>query len=291
MLVAHAKNAGAVIYQPWRALSVLEDGDQYRCRAQCQETNQEKELTAQVIIAASGSWERSSLPGQARFPSRARSALLGFKAHFQGGTLESDLMPLLAFPGGYGGMVECDDNRVSLSCCIRRDLLKEIQSREQGLAGELVLKHIRRHCLGVEETLSQAQTLGEWLAIGPIRPGIRLPGQGGIFLVGNAAGEAHPVIAEGISMAMQSAWLLTSNLLAWNRQSRESLEEVQQSYARQWRRAFAPRLRTSRLVALWAMRPWLVSLSLPLIRWFPSILNWGARLSGKARTVTTATQS
>ena len=59
-----------------------------------------------------------------------------------------------------------------------------------------------------------ARLQGGWLATGPIRPGIRLPAQCGVFLVGNAAGEAHPVVAEGISMAMQAAWLLARTFLA-----------------------------------------------------------------------------
>ncbi len=36
----------------------------------------------------------------------------------------------------------------------------------------------------------------------------------GVYPLGNLAGEAHPVIAEGISMAMQSAWLLVREMTA-----------------------------------------------------------------------------
>ena len=53
---------------------------------------------------------------------------------------------------------------------------------------------------------------GPWLASGPLRPGVRL-GAGsddGVFRVGNAAGEAHPIVGEGISMALQSAFVLAA---------------------------------------------------------------------------------
>ena len=53
---------------------------------------------------------------------------------------------------------------------------------------------------------------GSWRSAGPIRPGYEAHA-GGIFLAGNAAGEAHPVVAEGISMAMQSSSLLVRRLL------------------------------------------------------------------------------
>jgi flavin-dependent dehydrogenase len=36
----------------------------------------------------------------------------------------------------------------------------------------------------------------------------------GTFAVGNAAGEAHPLVAEGITMAIQSSWLLADALAA-----------------------------------------------------------------------------
>ena len=36
-------------------------------------------------------------------------------------------------------------------------------------------------------------------------------------MIGNAAAEAHPIIGEGISMAMQSAWLLCVRLIAAGR--------------------------------------------------------------------------
>src|SRR5439155_15437649 len=135
--------------------------------------NAERELQAPIVIAAHGSWEVGPLPTQ---PTRRRpkaADLFGFKAHFRGAGLPDDLMPLLAFPGGYGGMVTCDDGRVSLSCCVRRDRLTGI--REPGEeAGEAVLRHIRASCRGVDEALTGATRDGTWLAAGPIRPGIRV---------------------------------------------------------------------------------------------------------------------
>ena len=116
-------------------------------------------------------------------------------------------MPLLAFPGGYGGMVHTDDGRVSLSCCVRRDRLDRLQ-RSGGLsAGEAVQAHIEATTPVVRRVLDGAALDGRWLSAGPIRPGIRSCYASGIFRVGNAAGEARPAVAEGITMALQSAWL------------------------------------------------------------------------------------
>src|SRR5262249_41583220 len=99
--------------------------------------------------------------------------------------------------------------------------------------------------------------------------------------------EAHPVIAEGISMAMQSAWLLAHALVAWKRQrlGNDGLAKVTRYYAAAWRRHFGPRLRLSQLVARWAMRPALVRCTLPLLRSLPPALTWFAQLSGKAHAL------
>lgn len=123
--------------------------------------------------------------------------------------------------------------------------------------------------------------VGPWLSVGPIRPGMRLRWPPEIFAVGNAAGEAHPVVAEGISMAMQSAWLLARRLI----HSRGPRNVDQAAYAAEWRRAFRTRLRASQAVARWAMSPTAVAASLPWMRQFPRLLTWGALASGKVQPV------
>jgi 2-polyprenyl-6-methoxyphenol hydroxylase-like FAD-dependent oxidoreductase len=100
-----------------------------------------------------------------------------------------------------------------------------------------------------------------------------------VFRVGNAAGEAHPVVAEGISMALQGAWLLAECLTA------DGGRPVAAKYARAWRRAFGPRLAASTALAHWAMRPAAVAAAVPVLRRLPALLTWGARLSGKATRV------
>jgi flavin-dependent dehydrogenase len=132
--------------------------------------------------------------------------------------------------------------------------------------------------------LGDAVADGRWLAAGPIQPGIRARYSRGIFRIGNAAGEAHPVVAEGITMAMQSAWLLADQLSKRQptRWSLASRDEVGAEYANAWRANFAPRIHVAAAVAQWAMRPALVRACLPLVRRFPSLLTWGAKQSGKA---------
>ncbi len=287
LLLDEAIRAGVDVRQPWSVVELGEDGDGYRCRAEAVETGAVLEARARVAIAAHGSWEPGTLPTQPERRPPAPSDLFAFKAHFLDSGLPPGLMPLLVFPGGYGGMVHCDGGRVSLSCCVRRDRLAALRRGSEAGAGEAVLGHILESCAGVRRTLAGARRFEGWLATGPIRPGIRVRARGGLFLVGNSAGEAHPVVAEGISMALQAAGLLTRRLLDWRRggATGAGLRAAAADYATAWRRAFAPRLYASTFVAHWAMRPAAVTGALPLLRCFPRLLTWGARLSGKATRV------
>jgi 2-polyprenyl-6-methoxyphenol hydroxylase-like FAD-dependent oxidoreductase len=288
LLLHRAEAAGVAVRQPCAALALGFEGDTYRCHVQERINGPTLELASRIIVAAHGSWEPGSLPTQpARLSPRA-SDLLGFKAHFRNSDLPRGLMPLLAFPGGYGGMVHTDTGRVSLSCCVRRDQLESIRQDAHGeAAGAAVLEHISASCLGVRRALAGAVREGPWLSAGPIRPGIRSLGPPGVFAVGNCAGEAHPVIAEGISMALQAAWLLADHLQKWRHAGSKpaALAHVGQAYAQSWRKAFAPRLYAAAAVAHWAMRPAAVAASLPALHCFPGLLSWGARLSGKASRV------
>ena len=199
-------------------------------------------------------------------------------------------MPLISFPGGYGGMVHCDAGRTSLSCCIRRDVLDQLDRRAGQSAGQAVLLYICSSTGAVAAALQSAPLDGAWLAAGPIRPGIRSCYQNGIFFVGNAAGEAHPAVAEGISMAMQSGWLLAGELSSAGgvRSDARVRDRAGAAYARAWRRSFAGRIHASEAVARWTMRPRLVEATAPLLRCWPQLLTLGARLAGKSKQVVTA---
>jgi flavin-dependent dehydrogenase len=281
LLLDAAHRAGAEVWQPWKAVGLDGVGNGRQCTIAAGERSEV--LTAPIVIAAHGSWHSGTLPTQPAVPHQP-SDLLGFKAHFINGALAADLMPLLAFPGGYGGMVNTDDNRISLSCCIRRDMLERCRSAfGSARASDAVLHHIQSSCRGVCDALEHATLKDAWLAAGPIRPGVRDRYADGVICIGNCAGEAHPIVAEGISMAMQTAALLCRLLIAHQDDvvaGRETAE-IGAVYAAEWNRLFTPRLRASSLFATLAMSPVGAALTLPLMKGFPGLLTLGATWSGK----------
>lgn len=288
-LLRCAAAAGAEVWQPYTLSAFVGHDGGYECTIVDKGKRQAHEMRSRVIIAAHGSWESGPMPTQdLRRPARA-SDLFGFKAHFRNSTLPSDLMPLLAFPGGYGGLVHTDGGRVSLSFCIRRDRLEQCRQQwPHAKAGEAVLAHIVSSCKGVALALSSASLDGAWLSAGPLRTGIRSFGRDGIFAVGNAAAEAHPIVAEGISIAIQSAALLCGRLIACpevrsdTTRSARALARIRHDYALSWRSNFSRRLYMAALFAHVFMRPVSTRLATQLLERFPRLLADGARWSGKA---------
>jgi flavin-dependent dehydrogenase len=281
LLLEAAARAGAKVWQPCSASQLLRSNNGYACTIATMQGT--KQLAASIVIAAHGSWESGSLATHVAGAHTA-SDLLAFKARFNDCRLDPDLMPLLAFPGGYGGMVHSNGGRVSFSCCIRRDQLRQCrQLNQKRRAGEAVLQHIRRSCAGVDQALEGAKLDDVWQSAGPIRPGRRSCYREGIFLIGNCAGEAHPIVAEGITMGMQSAGLLCRRLL--ERQddvaAGRGLGEIGDRYTSEWKNAFGLRLHAASVFAHLAMSSAATKLGGPIVKRFPSLLTIGAQLSGK----------
>lgn len=243
-LLELAARAGAVVFQPLKAVSLTRTAGGFIC-----ETSSAP-LEARSVIAAHGSWEPGRLPTQERRAPPRPADLLAFKAHFRGAVLASDTIALAPFPGGYGGVLMLGDGRATYACCLRRDALDAL--RRPGLgAGESVFRHALHASAGLRTAFSAARRDGAWLASGPLRAGVRSPYRNGIFTVGNAAGEVHPVVGQGISLAIASAALLSRTF------------DSPREYARQCRALYARALWPSALIARLvphARMPWLLSL-------------------------------
>jgi flavin-dependent dehydrogenase len=220
--------------------------------------------------------------------------LFAFKANFTGSSLPEGAISVLALDGGYGGMVVADGGTATVACCIRRDRLSALRVAAPGLrAGDAVEAWLQGECGGVQRALLGAVRDGPWLTAGPLNPGVHLRADDRLFRIGNAAGEAHPILGEGMSMALQSAALLAEVLLG-----RPGAVPVpvavavpdaivqaglQRRYAGAWRKAFAPRLRLAAVFAHMAMRPRSAELLMKLVRIWPGLLTRGARWGGKVR--------
>lgn len=293
LLLERARQAGAHVLQPWSARAIEGVAGDWRCAVEALDTREAVSLRAPVAIAAHGSWEALPLDRQHRRQARRASDLLAFKANFRDTSLDEGLLPVLSFAGGYGGMVVADGGLTTIACCIRRDRLVACRQLWPALrAGDAIEALLRRDCRGVRRALQGASREGRWLAAGALDPGVRLRADDSLFRIGNAAGEAHPIIGEGMSMALQSAWLLCAQLLADKRCDQISetawQDDVARRYAAAWRSQFGRRLHLAAVFAHLAMRPGSAALLMELAGNWPGLLTLGARWGDKTRCAVNA---
>jgi 2-polyprenyl-6-methoxyphenol hydroxylase-like FAD-dependent oxidoreductase len=288
LLVAQAVASGVSVWQPWALQGVQGGTGDWRCSLRAVTTQERVTLEADVLIDAHGSWEPMH---SLRAPEpAAASQLLAFKAHFQHTRLEPGTLPVLLFEGGYGGMVLGAEGLGTLACCIRRDRLNALRSHYPATsAGASVQAMLQQTCHGVQQALQNAVRSGPWLAAGPLAPGMHLRPDDTVLRVGNAAGEAHPLIGEGMTIALQSAWLLSQNLVQARNASALAnppwQSPVAHAYAAQWAQLFQPRLRTASVFAHLAMHRATVPVLMALLQAHPSLLTRAARWAGKAEGV------
>lgn len=286
LLLRKVAEAGAEIWQPWSLDEVVKQSDGFCCTIRSKESNEVNRLSSRLVIAAQGSWGRRS-SFQLEGPAPRPTDLFAFKARLRNCDLLPELMPLVMFPGGYGGMVHADQNRTSFSFCIRRDTLEQCRHRwPNRKAAEAAFAYIQQSSEAVSQVCAQASLDGQWYATGPLRPGILSCGSRGMFFVGNAAGEAHPIIADGINMAIQSAWILCHCLVgsALSGSNNQNLEVIGHLYAKHWRKEIGPRIRSGSLFATIAMSASNMWGGL-LCEHLPWLLKFGAILSGKTRAI------
>lgn len=304
LLIARARCVGVQVVQPARVRRVAGTPGNFRCDLETRDASVSRlnggrlatqVWTAHMVVDAHGSWEQAPTVGEEadarkadRMPVRD-SDLFAFKTTYIHSSLAAELLPVIAFPGGYGGIVVADGGRTTLACCIRRDALRASRAHLPGEpAGLAVAATLRRSCRGIAEVLSRADQDLAWLSVGPIKPGVRVDECADIFRVGNAAGETHPLIGEGINMALHSARLVTAHLsrLAPSAIDALQLHSANRAYAAEWRAEFGSRLRFARWFAHMAMRPTIANPLHTLMRACPALMTHAARWAGKASGAT-----
>lgn len=295
LLLEQARQRGVALFQPWQVCGIDGAPGSFHCRLRSAGQGEDRLLCAPLVIDAHGSWEppvaQDGAQQAAQAPRHRPSDLFAFKENLAYAALEPGLLPLFSFPGGYGGMVIGGGASATFAFCLRRDALVRARSRFPDMPpAEAAHRWVRLHASATAALIGDGVRIGKWLGAGPIRPGIHLGGPcDGVFKIGNAAGEAHPIIGEGISMALQSAVLLVDTLVEHDarRADAQAQATVHAAYAAAWHGHFARRIRLSALYAQLAMRPRFLSELLPTLERHPALLTWLARWSGKVRPAPT----
>lgn len=171
----------------------------------------------------------------------SRHPYVGVKYHVQAQGAAADLIQLHNFAGGYCGFSKVEDERYCLCYLADARLLRqhgsvealerEVLSRNPHLKQLLALPRLFRKPLSVSQISFQPKTQSEQ----------------GILMLGDAAGMVAPLCGNGMSMALQSAQMLSPLALQYL-QGELPHEQLEQQYSQLWRGQFSTRLRAGRML-------------------------------------------
>jgi flavin-dependent dehydrogenase len=207
---------------------------------------------ASVTVVATGRQVNKTGPSDIYF---------GIQALFQGAMGVTDQVELDLVENGYVGLAK-QSAGVNVCALASLDTLQR-----WGPDLNKVLAHWMDENPVLKNHLKEASRSTDWMAIGPVRLGIRQLAHDHTFYVGDAACVVDPFAGEGMSIGLYSSRLLQKALAQTRRPAAES-------YAALWREAFMPALRWNAAARMLYSLPLVREPVLHALQWFPHGMNW-----------------
>jgi flavin-dependent dehydrogenase len=267
MLLQRAADSGATVFQSCHVSEITGNADEGFVVS-----TPHGKIHARTVILAHGLAQRPSLaPDETTSP--LRREYISYKAHFANSFLPENAIAIGGAHGIYAGLVKSNGDRSSLAFVIRRSRAKRF-----GPSGDAQLAALLRENAGFSGMLRSAPQITPWMTSGPLEPGIRTQYHDGRFFVGNAAGEVHALVGEGITLAMRSAALLADTLI---QTGLTNLHRAGALYTHAWRKQFIPRYAAAQLFANLMMRPALAAFTGSFLDTYPEAFAACIRSAGK----------
>ena len=227
---------------------------------------------ARTVVGAHG--KRSNLDGSlGRAFVRTVTPWVGCKAHFEGDDL-ADAIELHASGaeagGAYVGMSHVEDGRVNVCWIGRADDLKRAGSPDAWLAA------MGRTNAHLADRLARLRRVTDYKSVAQVTFARKPLVDGGVVMVGDAAGMIAPLCGDGMSMALGGAELLAPRLVALARGD-ASRADMEATYAAAFAEAFGTRLRIGRVLHRVATRPGTARAAVEVCRHVPALGRWVIR--------------
>jgi len=224
-------------------------------------------IWAKTVIGAHG--KRSSIDRVLDRPFlKSRQPFVGLKAHFYGPPLPGRIH-LYAFPGGYCGLSEIENDQVNVCLLVRQETFQETG----GGSTTHFVEWMKTQNPALGAWLSAAQPVYQpWLTIAQVPFVDKQAVINDILMVGDSAGVIAPVAGDGMGMALQ-AGKIASALVVEYLAGHISAETLRQQYTAEWWRAFRVRLRLSRALQTFMLRPRWLTPGLHVLNAVPTLGN------------------
>ena len=172
--------------------------------------------------------------------------LVGFKAHLNGVQLERGRCEIYSFRDGYCGLSNVENGMANLCMLVRASAVREFKSDADAVVRNLLFQNTR-----ASETLADAKTVRDWIAVAVDRFGVcDLNPAENVLAIGDAAAFIDPFTGSGMLLAFESAELL-ANCIAEG----ENAAGTAAIYKAEYQKRFARRLNIGGLVRHVAFMP------------------------------------
>lgn len=252
-LLDRAAKAGAVVHRGVHVAGFEYDGREYRIRSG------DAFFSARHLFIATGKHDLRAAPRIWR----GTSDHIGFKLHMKiseaARTKFDGRVVLVAFRGGYAGLLPIDTTNVNLCLVLRRALFDHAQT-----SWEQIVAKLRHDHPALADLLRDAEP--SWqrpLAIGRVPYGYIRNATDGPWWLGDQAAVIPSLTGAGVGIALQSARLASDGLLA-----RITAQSFQRSFADQ----VGPVIRRSLVLSRVGLDPRMASAVMPIVARFPGVL-------------------
>ena len=266
-LISLAANSGVRVIQPARVEEIDGSREASCVRFRDLDTGEVQRLSGRVIVVADG---KSILPTGRPVATRD----MGVKGHFRGVDFPASTIGLLALPGHYIGIAPVERGFWNLAMSVPSTTLKAVQGNLHSLFDQLVPKNPV-----LAAAMKSAHRVGDWKASPLPRFAVRREWPRGMVLVGNAAAALEPIGGEGMGLAMRSAELAASEVIAALATNRPIEQEA---LVEQYEQLWSSRRVACRAGALVMSRPWTSEAAVALLRAAPMVGRLAMYLSGKS---------
>ena len=203
------------------------------------------EFKSRVCCGSFGKRSNLDIKWKRSFITRSNNKLndfVGFKYHIQT-NFAMDTIALHNFKNGYCGISKIEDDKYCLCCLSSISNLKESnnsfeQMEKNVLSRNPFLKNIFEN---------STKLFKQPVTISHISFNQKTQVENNILLLGDAAGMITPLCGNGMSMAMHAGKIAAGFISAFL-QGKISRQQMEMNYTTQWKKTFAKRLRTGRMI-------------------------------------------
>lgn len=227
-------------------------------------TENGEKFQAKVVLGAFG--KRSNLDIQMKRDFiQKKSPWLAVKSHYSG-NFPNDLVALHNFEGGYCGVSKVEDDRINICYLVKFEVFKKYKNIEDFQMNVLYLNpHLK-------SVLEQSTILFDKpLTISQISFEEKAQVENHILMLGDTAGLIHPLCGNGMAMAIHSAKIASESIISYL-EGNLTRQEMEKSYASQWKHHFQKRLQTGKQLSKLLLNSFVSRILMKLLLTFPKLL-------------------